>query len=75
MPPQSGTRLILGKGDKGRELRMALREDIKSDGNTPRAITLDWSVVTVSLIGIAVVIAASLQAGDGSLVSTLGSYF
>ncbi|APE44752.1 hypothetical protein BOO69_16050 [Sulfitobacter alexandrii] len=38
----------------------------------PRQV--DWIVLTVSLIGILIVLAASIQAGEAGLVAYLGSY-
>ena len=40
----------------------------------PKAITVDWIVVTVSVIGLTIVAAASLQAGEGGLASNLGQF-
>ena len=38
----------------------------------PRQV--DWIVLTVSLVGILIVLAASIQAGEVELVANLGSY-
>ncbi len=36
---------------------------------------IDWIVLTASLVGLAIVILASLHAGDGGLVANMGDYF
>lgn len=36
---------------------------------------VDWIVLTASLVGLAIVILASLYAGDGGLVANMGDYF
>ncbi|MGJ8628002.1 MAG: hypothetical protein ACSHXB_13670 [Sulfitobacter sp.] len=36
---------------------------------------IDWIVLTASLVGLAIVIVASLYAGDAGLVANVGDYF
>ena len=36
---------------------------------------VDWIVLTASLVGVMVVILASLHAGDGGLIANMGDYF
>jgi len=36
---------------------------------------IDWIVLTASLVGLAIVILASLHAGDAGLVANMGDYF
>jgi hypothetical protein len=38
------------------------------------AIQVDWIVLTVSALGLVVVIIASIQAGDGALAANLVNY-
>ncbi|MCZ4256306.1 hypothetical protein O4H53_12215 [Sulfitobacter sp. G21635-S1] len=35
---------------------------------------VDWIVLTVSLVGFLIVVAASIQAGEAGLVASLGHY-
>lgn len=36
---------------------------------------VDWIVLTASLVGVTVVILASVHAGDGGLAANMGDYF
>lgn len=50
----------------------ATRVKPKKEGDDPRKV--DWIVLTVSLLGVVIVIAASIQAGEAGLVASLGHY-
>ena len=49
-----------------------IREFFRED---PDAITVDWIVLTASLVGLAVVIVASFQAGSDGLAAQVMEYF
>lgn len=50
----------------------AKRDKTEKKETAPRKV--DWIVLTVSLVGLLIVIAASIQAGEAGLVASLGSY-
>ena len=45
---------------------------VKEDSGT---LTVDWTVLTAAIVGLAIVVIASVQAGDQGLASNVGSYF
>lgn len=47
--------------------------DAEEPDDRRRAITVDWIVVMASVVGLMVVLAASIQAGDTGIVSQLVS--
>ena len=49
--------------------------DAQKPDDRRRAITVDWIIVMASVIGLLVVLAASIQAGDTGIVSQLVSGF
>lgn len=48
------------------------RDTSDKKGTDPRKV--DWIVLAVSLVGVVIVVAASIQAGEAGLVANLGSY-
>ncbi|NNE53310.1 MAG: hypothetical protein HKN30_13040 [Sulfitobacter sp.] len=51
-----------------------MKIDSRKDARSSDAGTVDWIVLTASAVALAIVIAASIQAGEKGLVANLASY-
>lgn len=63
--------------ERGRNTEVEMKQDgsQRTCEKAAQAITVDWIVVTTSLIGLGIVVIAAIQSGDGVLISQVSQTF